>query len=288
MTKISIIVPIYNAELYLKRCLDSLINQTISDIEILCINDGSTDNSKEIIQDFVKIDSRIKLFSFDKSGVSAARNKGIDIASGTFIGFVDADDYVDTDYFEKLYNAAEKHNCDIACSNIIRENKKKKKFFLNYKKYKIAKTIKDKYELIGLPEHCYVWNKIYRTEFLKNHNIRFIEGLVYEDIMFTPDAAENANAIVSVPNIYYHYWINNSSIVKTSNDNNRADKISAKKYLIDKCKKHNLSLDRKQTLLFKREIFLLGIKILKIYEYRATRVYSLFGVLPVLIENKYI
>ena len=100
MPKISIIVPVYNREKLIKRCLDSLLNQTLKDIEIICVNDSSTDNSEKIIKQYT--DSRIKLITIPHSGPSVCRNKGMEIASGEYIGFTDSDDWVDLDFFEKL------------------------------------------------------------------------------------------------------------------------------------------------------------------------------------------
>ena len=100
--KVSVIVPVYNTEKYLQKCLDSLINQTLKDIEIICINDGSTDNSENIIRMFAKEDSRIKLINQENKKQGAARNAGMKIATGEYIGFVDSDDYVDLNYFERL------------------------------------------------------------------------------------------------------------------------------------------------------------------------------------------
>lgn len=114
MIKVSIIVPIYNVEKYLKRCLDSLVNQTLNDIEIICINDGSTDGSLEILNEYGRRDDRIVIINQENSGLSATRNKGIDIAKGQFIGFVDSDDWVSKDYFEKLYNSAIQNEAEIA------------------------------------------------------------------------------------------------------------------------------------------------------------------------------
>ena len=102
MPKISVIVPVYNVEKYLARCLDSIINQTLADIEIICINDGSTDNSLEILNDYAKKDSRIKIIDQTNAGLSCARNAGMQIAQGEYIGFVDSDDWIDLDFYEKL------------------------------------------------------------------------------------------------------------------------------------------------------------------------------------------
>ena len=119
MYKISIIIPIYNTEKYLRRCLDSVCNQTFGDIEIICINDCSTDGSLNILNEYAQKDNRIKIINFiENKGVAIARNTGIDEAQGEYISFVDADDYVDLDFFEKLYNKAIKTNSKLVVSNV--------------------------------------------------------------------------------------------------------------------------------------------------------------------------
>ncbi len=116
--KVSIIVPVYNVEKYLQSCMDSLVNQTLEDIEIICVNDGSTDNSLEILESYAKKDSRIKVFTIENSGNSIARNYGIKIAKGKYVGFVDSDDYINETMFEKLYNSCEQNDLDLAICKI--------------------------------------------------------------------------------------------------------------------------------------------------------------------------
>src|SRR5207253_2318057 len=109
MPNVSIIVPVYNNEKYLSECLDSLINQTLKDIEIILVNDGSNDNSLLICYEFGKIDGRIKVIDKPNGGVSSARNTGLKLASGKYVGFVDSDDWIESDMYEKMYSAAERH-----------------------------------------------------------------------------------------------------------------------------------------------------------------------------------
>lgn len=288
MPKVSVIVPIYNVEIYLARCLDSLINQTLEDIEIICVNDGSTDNSTQILEDYAKKDNRIKIITQVNSGLSEARNTGVRNSSGDYIGFVDSDDYVDSDYFEKLYIAASDNNADIACAGIIREGKKYKKVFLEYKSIETANSFKGKCELVNGVNHSYAWDKIYKRESLISNNLEFIRGMLFEDRPFVADAYEKMGTLVTVPGVYYHYWINQNSIVKTPTDRSRADKLFSQKYFIDKCKKYAVKLSEKNGLYCKREYYLLGIRILKVYEYDATKVYSLFGILPILKMREYV
>ena len=177
--KVSIIVPVYNVEKYLSKCLNSLINQTLREIEILCVDDGSTDNSSKILENFVQKDCRVKVFSQKNSGQSVARNVAIEHASGEYLGFVDSDDWVDLDYFEKLYSAAKKYNCDIACAGFKRCKRFRSPIKKAYKETKVYSNINDKVLIDKLPEHNYLWNKIYKRN---KWNFKFTEGRIFEDM----------------------------------------------------------------------------------------------------------
>ncbi len=125
MPKISIIVPVYNVENYLKKCLDSIVNQTFKDIEIILINDGSTDNSLNICKEYAKKDHRIRLINKPNGGLSSARNVGIDLSTGEYLGFVDSDDWIALNMYEKLYNLCKIFNADISQCKYIRNNEQK-------------------------------------------------------------------------------------------------------------------------------------------------------------------
>lgn len=286
MQKVSVIVPVYNVDKYLARCLDSLIAQTLEDIEIICVNDGSTDNSEKILAKYAQKDKRIIVINQINSGLSEARNVGVRVAKGEFIGYVDSDDFVERDYYEKLFDAVKRNNADIACTCVIRENKKKKKRLIEYKKETVVDTIKEKFELARIPEHCYVWNKIYNRKKLENSGIEFVRGLAYEDTVYTPEVFEFMGKMVIVPNTWYHYWKNSDSIIKSPSDKNRADKILGRKCLIEKCRKYNIKIRKKDEVLFTEEYYLFGIKVLKKYVFSATKEYFLFGALPFLKINQ--
>lgn len=288
MSKVSVIVPVYNVEKYLARCLDSLVSQTLEDIEIICVNDGATDNSAEILSKYAEADERIKVINQANAGLSNARNTGIDAAIGEFISFVDSDDFVEPNFLEKLYNAAVETNSEIACAGIIRENQKKQKVFLTFENQEVKTGISEKFTLVKAPEHCYVWNKIYKTDSLKSAGIRFIGGLMYEDMPFTADVLTKMGQVVSVPGTRYHYWINNESIVKDQSDKPRADKIFSKKYIADVCRSYGIRLRERDNLVCKREYYFLGIKLLKVYVYRATKKYYLFGLIPLVTVKEYV
>ncbi len=185
MAKVSVIVPIYNNEKYLKECLDSICNQTLTDIEIICVNDGSEDNSLKIIEEYKQKDNRIILINQDNLGVSAARNNGIKIATGEYIGFVDSDDYIDNDFYEKLYNAAKHNDSDMAVAGIIRFKGVRKKYMLKFNEELRLTNINKIMQLCRIPRQCYTVNKIYKRNLLLEHNLFFKEGVYYKDVRFT-------------------------------------------------------------------------------------------------------
>ena len=219
--KVSVIVPVYNAEKYLKKCLQSLVEQTLSDIEIICINDGSTDNSLSIIEQFAKSDSRIKIITTQNRGQSQARNKGLEIAKGEYTGFLDSDDYADTTMFEKLYTAAKQNDSDVVMCGVYILNEKTGAITSNdpYFGLKIFEEQKDtgvffngvfSYEQCRdfLFRICVVpWNKLIKTDFLKKNSIKFAEGLSFEDNIFSLELLLNAGRIslVNEPLPYYRF-----------------------------------------------------------------------------------
>lgn len=286
--KVSVIIPVYNVESFLRECLDSIINQTLKEIEILCINDGATDNSPEILDEYSQKDSRIKVINQVNSGICEARNAGLSIALGEFVGFVDSDDTISPNFYEKLYNSAVNNNADIACASVLRGNKKKQKLLISYNSEKIATTVKDKFELAGVPEHCYVWNKIYKKDSLQKNSIEFKRGIVYEDMLFMPESLEQMGTLVTTPDTVYFYRKHTKSLIKSVSDKARADKIENKKYLLDKCNKYNVYVSKRQSVLTKDEYFLFGLKIMKVYSYRATKEYYLFGLIKIMEMREYV
>ena len=154
--KVSVIIPVYNCEKYIEECIESLINQTLQECEFIFVNDGSKDKSEEIIKKYADKDERITLINQKNSGVSVARNIGIKKAVGEYIGFVDADDYVESDYYEKLYNTAKNNNCSIVvCNWKSRLNGKDSEFILPFIKNKVMnkKDIEDKIHFLLKKTH---------------------------------------------------------------------------------------------------------------------------------------
>ena len=231
MIKLSIIVPVYNVAEYLERCLNSLINQTLNEIEIICVNDGSTDNSLCILEKFAGLDKRIKIINQKNKGLSGARNTGIKLVQGEYFGFLDSDDWVDLDYFEKLYKRAKNCDADISLGDFIRKGKFK---------HKIRLKLNKEEEFVGDNEKFYgsqfyhfpcVWNKIYKTS--KFNDLRFIEGIFFEDGPYTIQALNRANKVVTCCNTYLYYFVNPNSIVKTLNKKKEQDMYNSSKFILN-------------------------------------------------------
>jgi len=281
--KLSIIVPVYNAELYLEKCVKSLLSQNIKNLEIILVDDGSKDSSLDICHKLASADSRIRVFHQENSGQSKARNVGLDNASGEYVAFIDSDDWVDADYYEKLMNACIKYDADVSCASIIRERKHTRKFRVNYKTEKIFEKPQEKIDVARVPNMCYVWNKVYKKSFLESINLRFVEGMFFEDVDFVTRAVYFSNKLVTVPDTYYHYWTNGVSTVKTmrKSDKKCADSLKSKEMVLRFFKEHNLTSNPKYLIKRKTCMKLFGVTILKCYEWEARKVYYLFGAVPV-------
>lgn len=280
---VSVIVPVYNVEKFLKRCLDSLINQTLQNIEIICINDGSTDKSVEILEEYSKKDSRIIVINQENQGLSVTRNNGMSIAKGEFISFVDSDDWIDFDFLENLYNAAVKYGCDIACAGIIRLHKMHQKIHLLHERTIITEDFREKLELCDVPDKSYVWNKIYKTSELKRHNLKFEPGMIYEDVMFTPQVLYLLKKLVTVPEVYYYYWRNSNSIVTQRNVQALADRQNANKWAREFFKEHNVDIESYSEKSIKYKIF--NITIFQIRKKKNKVQYSLFNIIKWTIKK---
>lgn len=217
MVKLSIIVPVYNVENELACCLDSILAQTFKNFEVICVNDGSTDESVQILEKYALFDDRIKIVTKENAGLSSARNAGIEAAQGEYIGFVDSDDWVSPLMFEKLYNNAKTRESDITYCNVVWFNSNTRKFFAVQNG--VTDILEKNFSNTGFYDDqinpalffeipCSAWNKIYRTEFLKSNNIIFKEGYVFEDVPFYTETFLKAKKISFDKNRYYIYRAN--------------------------------------------------------------------------------
>lgn len=211
MVTISVIIPVYNADKFLERCINSLLSQTLASCEFIFVNDGSTDASLSILERFQQKDSRVKLISQENQGVSEARNNGLKIAQGTYIGFVDADDYVEYNFFDTLYQTAEKHHLDITVCNYFSSQDgtafTSKAPFKEHAVYESDTIKKDilpyfiSHETINS-----IWNKLYRTSLIKDNAIIFPKGVALgEDGWFNSLCFAKADKVYFLSYAGYHY-----------------------------------------------------------------------------------
>ena len=222
MAKVSVLIPVYNTEIYLRECLDSVINQTLEDIEIICINDGSTDDSLSIMQEYAQKDKRIKIIDKQNTGYGHSMNIGLDRAEGEYIGILEPDDFTDIHMFEDLYGIAKEKDCDIVKSDYYRYHSKtgEKRKAGNTTKFACGEVInlKENEKLLRLPPA--IWSSIYKREFLKTNNIRFLgtPGASYQDTSFNYKTMLAAERICLTKRAYVCYRQDNPNSSIKSKD----------------------------------------------------------------------
>lgn len=277
--KVSIVVPVYNVEKYLSKCLDSLIQQTLKEIEIIVVNDGATDNSAQIIEEYAQKDLRIKVVNQVNQGLSAARNSGIEVVTAQYITFLDSDDWLDVDFIEKLYQAAKNNNADIAVGGMKRQREKSFKYRLNFKKEEVYTNLQDKLDICRIPDCCYACGKLFRKELIQNRP--FKKGVYFEDVIWTPYIIKDANRLVTVPNTYYFYRANFSSIVKSvQSEKKQHDSYIAKKGIVEFYEANNLNLSSSGKKITKHIFYKFGLPVIKVKESKGYDTTLLFGFLP--------
>ena len=229
--KISIIIPVYNVEKYLAECLNSCINQTLEDIEIICVDDCSTDNSYKILEEYQQKDSRIKIFlQPENKKQGAARNKGLEVATGEYIWFVDSDDYIDTKACQILYDTIKEFDVDILCFSAIQFQDSNSRYFF-YNKYchqglQINKIYHPKTKWLEIFfSNLNVAPWAYLTKRNAIQNLRFREGVWHEDNDFTPILLTSVNSFCFIPYSAYFYRINPNSTTQTTLSQKRADDL---------------------------------------------------------------
>ncbi|MCM1467164.1 MAG: glycosyltransferase [Alistipes sp.] len=222
-SELSIIVPVYNVQEQLRTCLDSLINQSYKNIEFFIIDDSSTDDSPNIIKEYAKKYENLKPIFLEKNhGVGYVRNYGITMCKGEYIGFVDSDDWIDVDYYQKLLSSIKKNDSDIAACGIITEYDNSYSYKLRYK-YDFENCINGNFALKLLTKSenyghyitPIVNNKIYNRKFLKTNNIVFNDNRSFQDDYFSFFAMLYAKKVVLLPNTNYHYYQRTNSITHT-------------------------------------------------------------------------
>ena len=250
---VSVIVPVYNVEKYLNRCIESIRSQSLNSIEIILVDDGSTDDSPRICDDYLNLDYRIKVIHKSNEGLGLARNAGLELAQGEFVAFIDSDDYIKSTMMEELYNRACASNSDAVISGgfitvkyngdiLIEKDIDSEKIYENDVE-KIA------LEMLGAPPEYYkdcvyemsVCKGLYRLELINNNNIKFLSERQYisEDLFFHFDFFRYARKAIIVPEVYYYYCEHLSSLTK----HYQKDRFTRNVYLYCETKKILVNLD---------------------------------------------
>ena len=243
MKKVSVIVPFYNVEEYIERSIKSLVEQSLEDIEIILVNDGSKDNSEEIAKKYKKkYPNKIIYLEKENGGLSDARNYAIPYATGEYIAFLDSDDYVEKNMYEEMYNLAKKENCDMVQCNFYWEYPEK-----NKRKLGDIKEYSGKKEMI-VKTRVEAWNKLIRREILVSHpEIRFPKGLRYEDVEFTYKLIPYLQKVSILNKPFIHYVQRQNSISNTQNERTK-EIFDVLDNVLEFYKKNNLYEEYKEEL----------------------------------------
>ena len=220
MVKVSVVIPFYNVEDYLRECLDSIVNQTLEDIEIICVNDGSTDNSLKIAEEFANSDDRIKIFSQENKGASGSRNHGVKKSQGDYIYFMDSDDILELNALEDLYDFSLSNNLDILIFKIIAFNDETgEKSTLKYYEMPFLKPFNEKvFNYKDLGENALRLavsppGKLFKRDLI--HSIEFLEGYIFEDNLYFAEAMLKAERVSFLDKYYYNRRMRQNSVMSS-------------------------------------------------------------------------
>ena len=252
---ISVIIPVYNVEKYIKRCLDSVINQTYENLEIILVDDGTPDNSGVICDEYAKKDERIKVIHKENGGLSSARNAGLDIAKGEYISFIDSDDYISDNFIERLYENLSENGAEIAQCGFKRtakDSEEKDSVSESVKIYSGVEMLGHIHDEKGA-ETVVVWNKLYKAELFCD--VRFPVGKIHEDEATTYKIFYKVKKVAMFDDKNYFYFFNENSITNKAFSLKKLDYIDALEERMAFCKEHNLNcLYKKDALSCVREI----------------------------------
>ena len=213
MPKVSVIIPVYNVEAYLRKCLDSVVNQTLKDIEIICVDDGSTDGSAAILEEYAAKDVRIKIIKQENTGVNVARKEGLKLATGEWITFCDADDWLEQDAIAEMVNVAKQEDADCVCCGMLRD-------------WRNGTSVFRPFDEMG-PSDTYnaVVNKLFKRNLLEN--LKMDESVsLGEDLMVSAQAMAKAKKIAVLEKGFYHYCENSSSMTHVQNGRKRVENLA--------------------------------------------------------------
>ena len=227
--EISIIIPVFNSEKYLQRCLESIKNQTFKEYEVILVNDGSTDKSGEIAEEYAKLHSEtFRFVSQENMGLSEARNTGLRYAKGKYVCFVDSDDYVETAYLEELYRCAQKDDADLvfcAFQSVDEQGKVLKEVYESGFESGRVYTIEERKDLL-LTQNA-AWNKLYKKDIIDKHSLTFTAGAWYEDLRFVKKYMLYATKFVYCDRILLNYLIRKGSIMNSMGSKRNVEIVEA-------------------------------------------------------------
>ena len=244
---ISIIIPVYNAEKYLRRCIDSVLSQSFTDFELILVDDGCKEKSPQICDEYASQDTRVRVIHKANGGVSAARNDGLDIAKGEYITFIDSDDWVERDYLSTLSNYRD-YDIVFFSHRLIYEDGYISEFLFEAKEgdkqniWEIVASLRK--NAVGSNFYGYTWNKMFRRDIIEKYKIRFIEGLrISEDEVYTLDYCTHAKSIKVLPLCLYNYRVLGTGLTATKNSADEYKKL-ADSYLAILNRENNNSIDK--------------------------------------------
>ncbi len=280
--KVSVIIPVYNTEALLPRCLESVVAQTLSDIEIICVDDGSTDGSLRLLNEWAARDSRIRVIHQSNGRQGKARNAGMAIAKGEYIGFIDSDDYIPVEYFERLYQAVKEVDADMAICGIVKQKPLGNKRVIGFERNEVFDTAAEKFTVCSCPPNFHPVNKLYRRAMLDSIELRFTEGVQYEDVMFVTRALAESGRLVTVADVWYCYVLNPHSTVKSRQTAaKQRQRYEAHRTMVDYLTSRGIFVAPRHRNITVRYKELCGVCLWKIKEGGKWRTVRLFDLLPV-------
>lgn len=285
MSKVSVVIPVYNSSQYLPQCLDSLLKQTYQNMEILCVNDGSTDGSLEILEQFAQKDERIKIFTKENEGKGAAsaRNMGLANATGKYVHFLDSDDFFEPNMFEEMVGKAEKTDADVVICRVDCYDDMNKRIIRNFNSINFQYIPdKDPFSYKDCPEHIFqigdlvTWNKLYRKELLDKYDLKF-ESIPISDDQYVPMLAlVYGKRITCVDKVFLHYRVKTGQSQADAKSKHPEAGYASLPSIIENLRKAGVYEDVKQSFINK------AMDLMRLYfdamtEYRTTRLlYDVF------------
>jgi HAD superfamily hydrolase (TIGR01509 family) len=280
--RLSVIVPAYNAVNYIRPTLDNILEQDMADMEVICVDDGSTDSTLDIMREYESRDSRIVVVTKPNGRLGSARNAGLNVARGEYVAYVDSDDFITPGYFSTLYKAAVEHDADIAMCDIKRIKGKSTKCFFNIKEYVETDDVARKLRICHCPPSFYSVNMLVRRSVIENAGLRFPEKVFYEDATYTFRLLCVSGRLVTVPGPQYIYIHHPGSIVHSRQTPvKQRDKYNAHKEVARIAAKYGVQLPDKFLNITKRHWSIGPLCLLKIREREGVETFRLFDFIPV-------